>query len=192
MTDRTPLERIQRAITPFDVYIKEAKAYVAPDYDARYPDKGVSFQIRHGLKAETERLELGEAGSEQRVDVLRYVVETGVRFVDEVAADEADTSIEKDNSAEADKPVVRAEITSTWLVEYRVLKMDDVDLEGIQAFSENNVMYHVWPYWREFIHASCARLRLPQIMLPTFRLKRKEGAAAVSPVGVPTETANKS
>ncbi|MEX2148969.1 MAG: hypothetical protein WD793_02035 [Steroidobacteraceae bacterium] len=192
MTELTPLARIQRAITPFDVYIKEAKAYVAPDYDARYPDKGVSFQIRHGLKPETERIEVGEAESELRVNVLRYVVDTGVRFVDEVVTDEAETSVKKDKSAEANEPIVRAEITSTWLVEYRVLKMEDVDLEGIQAFSENNVMYHVWPYWREFVHASCARLRLPQIMLPTFRLKRKEEAAAVSPVGVPTETASKS
>lgn len=170
MTDRKALVRMQQAITPFDVYVKDASASVAPDYDARYSNSVLTFQIRYGLKGDAERLGF-EGDDEERINLLRYLIDTGVRFVDESAAtDTQDPSNEKE-------PVVRGEITATWLVEYQILKPEDVDEAGIQAFSENNVMYHLWPYWREFIHATSARLRLPQIVLPTYRLQKAEERA---------------
>ncbi|NOX67158.1 MAG: hypothetical protein GXO85_15510 [Chlorobi bacterium] len=38
----------------------------------------------------------------------------------------------------------------------------------IEAFSENNVGYHVWPYWRELMQSSCMRLAIVPIEAPLY------------------------
>jgi len=40
--------------------------------------------------------------------------------------------------------------------------------EQIKAFLENNVGYHVWPYWREFVQSSCMRLDIELIEVPLY------------------------
>ncbi|MDW7737916.1 hypothetical protein R9X37_21410 [Serratia marcescens] len=31
----------------------------------------------------------------------------------------------------------------------------------LELFAKNNVGYHVWPYWREFVQSICARMNVP-------------------------------
>lgn len=169
MTDKSLLNKMQGMLLPFDVYIRDAKASVKEDFDAKEPHPKLTFQIRYGLTDNAETMELPEANEpSSKAFVLRYFADTGVRFTEEKEAED-----------DSEEPLVRAEITATWVVEYRVAKPEDIDAAGIEAFADN-VMYHVWPYWREFIHASCARLRLPQVVLPMFRLKHRLGEARES------------
>jgi hypothetical protein len=162
MSEDTTLVRMQRALAPFDVYVKNAHAQVEDDFDAKTLTSALGFQIRHDVLGGTlvpDLVEPEEAAL--RTNALRYIVNTGVRFLDERT------------KPESEDPVVRAEIAAVWVVEYQILRPDDVDEAGISAFGENNVMYHVWPYWREFIHVTCARLRLPQVVLPMFKITRR-------------------
>ncbi|MEM7998736.1 hypothetical protein Q4R43_20030 [Morganella morganii] len=41
--------------------------------------------------------------------------------------------------------------------------------DELRAFAEKNVMYHVWPYWREYLQNSCSRLDIPRLQVPMFK-----------------------
>ncbi|MEW6999122.1 hypothetical protein AADZ86_15665 [Colwelliaceae bacterium BS250] len=58
------------------------------------------------------------------------------------------------------------EIRATFNATYRSDKK--VDKELIEAFSEENVGYHVWPYWRELVQSSCSRLCISTIETPLY------------------------
>lgn len=164
MSDDDILRRIQGALLPFDVYLRDTHLRVAEGFDPKLSHSALGFQIRNEVRPEAARLELLEPEDPQRrIPALRYIVDTGVRLTGR------DTQAQSD---QAEAPV-RAQIEALWWVEYHIHKPEAVDQAGIDAFRENgNVMFHLWPYWREFIHASCARLRLPQVILPMFHVKR--------------------
>lgn len=52
-----------------------------------------------------------------------------------------------------------------------VLKTDkNITLEKARAFGEVNGIYNAWPFWREFVYTTLARMGLPPITLPVFRI----------------------
>lgn len=40
----------------------------------------------------------------------------------------------------------------------------------LQAFADTNALLNCWPYWRELVHGMAARMGLPPLLLPLFRL----------------------
>ncbi|MHA2937114.1 hypothetical protein ACXJY6_02350 [Vibrio sp. RC27] len=42
--------------------------------------------------------------------------------------------------------------------------------EEINQFGQKHVYYHVWPYWREALQSSCARLGISPIVIPPLRV----------------------
>ncbi len=42
--------------------------------------------------------------------------------------------------------------------------------DEINQFSEKHVYFHVWPYWREVIQSSCARLGISPLIIPPLRV----------------------
>jgi len=156
------LRQMQRALILQDVYVRKAEAHTEGNFDPKYSKDQLGVQIKFATVPEVERFELSDdSDPEQKIRFLRFSVETGVRFV---VADSHDTS----------DPAVRAEITATFSADYAVKNQNDVTDDGVMAFSESeNVTYHVWPYWREFIHSTCARLRLPSAVLPMYRPKTR-------------------
>ena len=46
----------------------------------------------------------------------------------------------------------------------------EVTSQVLQEFAEINGVFNVWPYWREFIQSTMARMNLPVITIPVFRL----------------------
>ena len=42
--------------------------------------------------------------------------------------------------------------------------------EELEAFGEVNAVFNAWPYWRELVQASLARMLLPPLTLPVFRV----------------------
>ncbi|MFT6100113.1 MAG: hypothetical protein ACJAYF_002665 [Arenicella sp.] len=50
---------------------------------------------------------------------------------------------------------------------------DELSQECLDAFSENNVGYHVWPYWREFVHSSSLRLGVRPLAVPFYQLREQ-------------------
>lgn len=54
--------------------------------------------------------------------------------------------------------------------------------EGIEEFVRANAPYHAIPYWREHVHALCAKRRFPPITVPMYRRPlRLQDSAAPAP-----------
>lgn len=155
------LLKMQRALVLQDVFVRRAEAHTEKDFDPKYSKDRLGVQIKFTHSADVEQLELTEdCGPHRKISVLRYSVDTGVRFV---LADSIETS----------EPIIKAEISATFVADYAVTNQEAVTKDGVSAFAEN-VTYHVWPYWREFVHSTCGRLRLPSAVLPMFKPKRRD------------------
>ncbi len=51
------------------------------------------------------------------------------------------------------------------------LKNDQgVNYEKAKAFGEVNGVYNAWPFWREYVYTTLARMGLPPVTLPVFRI----------------------
>ncbi len=88
-----------------------------------------------------------------------YIV--GVRQIEETDSEDSDN--EKSN--------VLVEIRASFSALY--VSKEKLDQETINAFSEDNVGYHVWPYWREFVQSTAARLNIPAPEIPFYICNNK-------------------
>jgi hypothetical protein len=44
----------------------------------------------------------------------------------------------------------------------------------IDSFAKTNALFNTWPYFREFVHTMTSRMDLPKLLVPLFKLPRKE------------------
>ena len=67
-------------------------------------------------------------------------------------------------------------------VSYRLPEAFSASARELQEFAEVNGVFNVWPYCREFIQTTTARMGLPPVVLPLFRVaggtKRQKRASA--------------
>lgn len=47
----------------------------------------------------------------------------------------------------------------------------------IAAFKKGNVVFNCWPYFREFVHSSAARMNLEGLVVPLLRIQPRSGAS---------------
>jgi hypothetical protein len=71
---------------------------------------------------------------------------------------------------------LQAEIEGTFELSYSVPENKSFTTEELEAFGEGNAVFNAWPYWRELVQASLARMSLPPVTLPVFRLMPADAA----------------
>jgi preprotein translocase subunit SecB len=71
-------------------------------------------------------------------------------------------------ATESDKPVIK--INATFLLAYKVASFDGFTKQGLKRFADLNGVYNAWPYWREFVQETTARMGLPTLTIPVFRI----------------------
>jgi hypothetical protein len=99
-----------------------------------------------------------EDGSNKRFYYLfRYAI--GVRLInaDDEGKEDAESLV-----------VIEAEFDACYLAKKEVKK------EALEAFSVNNVGYHIWPYWRELVQSSCAKMGINVIKVPYYKMTNKD------------------
>lgn len=84
-----------------------------------------------------------------------FYYSVGIRLIEEES--------ESDNIEETSPSV---EIKATFCATYE--SPERLDKKHVDVFSENNVGYHVWPYWREFVQSSCMRMNIDSIDVPLY------------------------
>jgi hypothetical protein len=82
----------------------------------------------------------------------------------------------------AEEPLLT--IQATFELLYRLPEGVEGTSEELQAFAETNALFNAWPFFREIIHATMARMNLPPIALPLFRLTPRPREEAPTPEGV--------
>lgn len=95
----------------------------------------------------------------------RFFYELGVRVLDSGQVDDE----------EGDPPViatVSARMYSQY-VEVLSKELAAIGADVLKEFGTANGLYHVWPYWREYVQSTMVRLKLPAITIPMFRLPKE-------------------
>ncbi len=141
-----------------DVYLRGLSAGCADNFEPKYHDdyERLIFQTRHYVK-KTNVVELNDDPR-----MMRVFIDLGVRWVEESAAGE--------------EAPVKAFIEAEFVAEYTMT--EDLEQAAIDAFSLQNVSFHVWPYWRELLHNQCSRMHLPQAVLPAIQLAQNRESSS--------------
>lgn len=63
-------------------------------------------------------------------------------------------------------------IEATFLIIYKAKSLVGLGQKNFEAFGQTNGVYNAWPYWREFVQNTVARMSLPPLTIPVFRLLR--------------------
>jgi hypothetical protein len=61
-------------------------------------------------------------------------------------------------------------IRASFALEYTVESINDFGDENIRAFAETNGIFNAWPYWREYVQSTSARMGFPVMTIPVFRV----------------------
>jgi preprotein translocase subunit SecB len=68
----------------------------------------------------------------------------------------------------ADQEAPMLSIEANFVIMYSLGKIDDIRPENIKAFAQINGVYNVWPYWREFVQSTVARMGLAPLTIPVY------------------------
>jgi len=79
----------------------------------------------------------------------------------------------------APEPVLT--INASYALPYQSDRFDGLTQEGFEQFANLNGIYNAWPYWREFVQNTVARMGLPPLTIPVFRIV--ESSSATKPAG---------
>ena len=72
-------------------------------------------------------------------------------------------------SADGDEKL-QAEIRGTFELSYEIPDGESFSSEELEAFGEVNAVFNAWPYWRELVQVSLARMSMPPLTVPVFRV----------------------
>ena len=82
-----------------------------------------------------------------------------------------DFQLEGKNKAEAEEePSLR--IAALFVLDYSLDEFDGLTDANFQAFSNINGIFQGWPFWREFVMNTTARMGIPPVTLPVHRVKQ--------------------
>lgn len=145
----TAFEEAKRELRIDSVLLRESVVFLADEIDSddleKLESEAQSFRGVEKVK------ELGFHVDETDTDKWEYhfFYSVGVRLV------------EKGNDEK-----VFLKISSVFNAKYVANKKLDVTI--IEAFAEENVGYHVWPFWRETVQSTCSKLDVKPIHVPFY------------------------
>lgn len=78
----------------------------------------------------------------------------------------------KPDKSAGDEPSLS--IQARFLLAYKINSLKGITKKNIEAFGNTNGIYNAWPYWREFVQNTIARMGLPKLTIPVFRFRSEE------------------
>lgn len=65
---------------------------------------------------------------------------------------------------------LQAEIRGLFELSYRIPEEERFSPDAFEAFGQFNAVFNAWPYWRELVQASLARMSMPVLTVPVYRV----------------------
>lgn len=150
------LKSAQHNLCIQSVFLKESKVFLRDDIDLPTLDRdGVATQTFRSV-TRVKEISLIDADDNEIWD-YRFTYSIGLRLI---FSNEVEESRKDDY-----KPII--EVVGVFEAKY--FSQKKLEEEERKAFSIDNVGYHVWPYWREFVQSSCTRIGLsPVLEVPVY------------------------
>jgi len=150
------LKSAQNSLRIKAVNLKDSNISVRDNTDLSAIDRDVT--IAQVYRAVTKIQETSFLDAEkQEFWEYRFLYTSGIRliFLEE----------EEDSQSEGYKPIM--EVVAAFSAIY--LSNKKLSSEESEAFCEDSVGYHVWPYWREYVQSTCARINFsPALEVPIY------------------------
>lgn len=187
--DREALKRALDNLHIEDLSIRRALIDVDADCILGIDENKLAVQLKWG--AVSGRL-LQVSEGRGRPNRVLFIVEvaTSVRLIDKETdasvADPTPVEVHPDDDEVKDNPSdakVRAQVDATFLASYRVADGVEIEQVALDEFAKHNAIYHVWPYWREYVSSALNRAHIRPFTLPMFRFqapKEPDPAAATA------------
>ena len=80
--------------------------------------------------------------------------------------------VRSDNEEEA----LQAEVRGTFELAYKIPEDESFSPAELKAFADFNAVFNAWPYWRELVQTSLARMSLPGLTVPVFRVTPRDNS----------------
>ncbi len=150
------LEEAQGKLQVQTVNLRETKITVRDDIDVHYINHKELMSQSFRRVAQIKEISLTNSNEEDFWE-YRYYYHVGLRALNNA----------EEVASQSDDYVPAIEVVSVF--EARYISMSQVSQDCLNAFSEHNVGYHIWPYWRELVQSSCARIGLsPSFEIPHY------------------------
>lgn len=146
----------KKAFEIFDVYFRDEQVKISPDLVPQFvmpESRRIQFKLTSRLLNNFEVASSAEDGVDAKQDFQQ------IEFIGEVRC----SDVPDDPSVEAN---ILLSIEIRLGLIYRV--KGTCPEESIQDFVRLNAPYHAIPYWREHVHAVCAKRRFPPITVPMY------------------------
>ncbi|CTQ08452.1 MULTISPECIES: hypothetical protein [Klebsiella pneumoniae complex] len=121
-----------------------------------------SFSAKHQAFRRIDKIESIEVSAKDDPETIRFFYsfhyDVGARIID---ANSTNEQVEEDIGL----VVIEAKFEALYM------SKEVIPEEQLKAFSANNVGYHVWPYWREYLQTTCNRMGIDPINVPFYRIQ---------------------
>lgn len=157
------LKSAQNSLCIQSVNLKESKIFVRDDIDLSTLDRDETAVQSFRLAGRVKEITLTDPeGGEVILDYC-FIYSAGIRLI---------FSNEKEESTKDEyKPIL--EIAGVFVAKY--LSRNQLNEDELKAFSADNVGYHVWPYWREYVQSACSRIGFsPAFEVPVYIIPRRD------------------
>lgn len=174
--DRELIDSAARVLAIQAVYLRESRVRCRDGFLPQFIEEELSLvpQYKSGSTGKLISLQVDESSTDNTPSFVLLTFSAAVRLVDGEALAAAEAG-----GGQAEE-VQCLEIEAEFCAQYRL--DPSADLEGlrpaIEEFGRYNLGYHVWPYWREFVQSTCARMGIPPIPVPMYRLPSHSAADA--------------
>lgn len=150
------LKSAQNSLDIRAVNLKESSILVRDELDLPSLDREKTITQAYRAVSRVQETSFTDS-LKQDVWDYRFVYTSGVRLI---FSEEAEAS-----KGEGYKPIV--EIIGVFTAKY--FSQRKLEEKELKAFCEDSVGYHVWPYWREYVQSTCARIDFsPAFEVPVY------------------------
>jgi hypothetical protein len=171
VTELSPGTRAVNTLEIEDVFLVETHCWVQREFNSQALIPEVVFGIKSDVEPEVLIQERTPIAGGESFCVARYFVRADMRIVK--------PGVTGEQLNDAPKEDIWAEFRFIFAADYRCPKEFNQDLAAVGAFTRN-AQFHVWPYFREEVHATCGRLRLPRVTLQMLKPDQAQPAAPES------------
>jgi len=173
--DKALIDEAVQALAVEAVFLRTSSIRCKEGFLPRFIEDNLLLtpQYRVGSADELRVVTAADKNTEASTKTAVFHFNAGVRLVDSASTEAVES--QEDIPDEA----IFVEIETEFCAQYGLdSDLDEEELRpALAEFARYNVGYHVWPYWREYVQATCARMGIPPLPIPMFRIPQPEPSA---------------
>jgi hypothetical protein len=169
--DESPQDRPVSPFTLRSIYVRNSSIRTDDHFDPLVPGQQLKAIFRTGEgRVDCREVTFVENDQEGIFRSCAFTTRFEFAYVRRTEGDEpvSDEDIEK---------AIAAQITVDITVDYLISLQTFPDGDALSQWAHGPVIFHAWPYWREYCHATMLRMNLPVTMIPLLQAPTTEEVA---------------